>query len=67
MDTASVESHGYRAAKLRLAIALIVFLIAATLPYSWLIEHFGYNDILRGPTSDILTKFHAGGSSLVLA
>ena len=54
-------------AKLQLAAFLLLFLSAATLPYLWLVAHFGYDDILREPTADILQKFHAGGSSLVVA
>jgi len=61
------DSSARARAKLQLAVALIVFLVAATLPYSWLIAHFGYDDILREPTADILTRFHAGGADLVLA
>ena len=63
---ASVASSRNQA-KVQLAIALVIFLVAATLPYSWLIAHFGYDDILREPTGVILTRFHAGGASLVLA
>jgi hypothetical protein len=54
-------------AEVSLAASLIVFLVAATLPYTWLIEHFGYDDVLREPAASILQKFHAGGASLVLA
>lgn len=54
-------------AKLQLAVALLVFLIAATVPYLWLVAHFGYDDILREPTAVILQKFHAGGSPMVFA
>ena len=50
-----------------LALFVLLFLTAATLPYMWLIEHFGYDDILREPTGEILTEFHAGGAPLVLA
>lgn len=50
-----------------LASFIVIFLIAATMPYSWLIANFGYDDILRDPTGKILTEFHAGGSALVLA
>ncbi len=56
-----------RRAELWLALAVLVFLIAATTPYVWLIEHFGYDDILRDPTPQILLRFHAGGSALILA
>lgn len=55
------------AAKLRLAASLLVFLAAATGPYIWLIEHFGYDDILREPASTVLQRFHQGGTPLVLA
>lgn len=63
----TIELPTYRRAKVQLAIALIVFLLAASLPYSWLIEHFGYDGILRRPGAEILTKFHAGGAPLILA
>lgn len=56
-----------RQAERSLAASLIVFLVAATLPYVWLIEHFGYDDILREPAAVLLAKFQAGGSALVLA
>ncbi len=44
-----------------------LFLVAATVPYSWLIAHFGYDDILREPTPVILRRFQAGGAPLVWA
>lgn len=50
-----------------LGLALLIFLIAANAPYVWLIEHFGYDDILREPAAAILQKFHAGGAALVVA
>lgn len=56
-----------RPAGLALAGSLLLFLVAATLPYTWLIEHFGYDDILREPTAVILRNFQAGGAPLVLA
>jgi hypothetical protein len=55
------------AAMRQLALSLIAFLLAATLPYAWLIENFGYDDILREPAAVILQRFHEGGSPLVLA
>jgi Domain of unknown function (DUF4386) len=55
------------AAMRQLALSLIAFLVSATLPYLWLIEHFGYDDILREPAAVVLQRFHDGGSSLVLA
>lgn len=54
-------------AALALAARLLVFLVAATLPYVWLIEHFGYDDILREPGAVILRGVQAGGAPLVLA
>ena len=54
-------------AQAQLALALLVFVIAAAVPYSWLIAHFAYPGILQAPAVEILTKFHAGGSSLVFA
>jgi hypothetical protein len=53
--------------KASLALFILLFLTAATLPYTWLIAHFGYDDILREPGGAILAKFHAGGPALVLA
>ena len=53
--------------KVALALWIAVFLVGATLPYSWLIANFGYDDILREPAETILTKFHAGGTPLVMA
>jgi Domain of unknown function (DUF4386) len=67
MNRPSMSEPGQITAKFQLAASLLVFLSAATLPYLWLVAHFGYDDILREPTADILQKFHAGGSSLVLA
>jgi hypothetical protein len=67
MNTALPLSASTASPKRQLGLALIVFLVAATLPYSWLIEHFGYDDILREPTAVILKNFHAGGAPLVLA
>ncbi len=56
-----------RHAQLRLALALLLFVVAATVPYSWLIAHFSYPAILRQPTADIMTQFNAGGSPLIWA
>lgn len=56
-----------RHAQVRLAVALLVFVVAASVPYSWLIAHFAYPAILRAPTAEILTQFHTGGSPLVWA
>lgn len=53
--------------RLALGASIILFLIAATVPYSWLVSHFGYDDILREPTPVILKQFQQGGAPLVLA
>jgi hypothetical protein len=55
------------AIRLRLGLALLIFLVASIAPYIWLIENFGYDDILREPAAAILTAFHDGGTPLVLA
>jgi hypothetical protein len=54
-------------AQVVLGASLLLFLLCATLPYSWLIQHFGYDDILREPSTTILHNVRAGGSPLVLA
>jgi hypothetical protein len=43
----------------------IVGAILVNIPYMLLITNFDYPDILRAPIEEILTKFHAGGSSLI--
>ena len=55
------------AARRYLGIALIVYAIAFNLPYAWLATNFDYPDILRRPAGEVLTAFHAGGPSLVVA
>lgn len=50
-----------------LAMAVAVFVAAANVPYAWLIRNFGYDDILREPTTTILHRFHLGGDAIVLA
>jgi len=50
-----------------LALAIALFLVAANVPYAWLIANFGYDDILREPTAVVLGRFGDGGSALVLA
>jgi hypothetical protein len=47
--------------------AVALFLVAANLPYAWLVTRFGYDDILREPTPVILQAFDRGGDALVLA
>jgi hypothetical protein len=46
---------------------LVAFLILATVPYMYLVQNFGYDDILREPVASILQAFHAGGTGLVFA
>jgi len=46
-------------------IFFIVGAILVNIPYALLIVNFDYPDILRQPTSEILTKFHAGGDALI--
>ena len=43
----------------------IIGAILVNIPYTLLIMNFDYPDILRQPTGDILTKFQAGGTSLI--
>lgn len=67
MNTHNPTPQKLASLKAWLALFIVIFLIAASLPYSWLIAHFGYDDILREPTGKILTEFHLGGAPLVLA
>jgi len=55
--------------RLRLAAGatLLLFLLAATAPYLYLVEAFGYDDILREPPGAVLSAFAAGGPQLVWA
>jgi hypothetical protein len=50
-----------------LTLSILLFLVAANAPYAWLIANFGYDDILREPTTVVLRRFRDGGSALVLA
>jgi len=50
-----------------LAIVVAVFVAAANAPYVWLIQNFGYDDILRESTATILRRFYLGGDAIVLA
>lgn len=45
---------------------LILFICALNIPYTLLAMNFDYDDVLREPAGEVLTKFAAGGSSLVL-
>jgi hypothetical protein len=51
----------------RLAVAIVSFLVAANVPYAWLVANFGYDDGLREPAAPILVTYSEGGASLVLA
>jgi hypothetical protein len=46
-------------------IFFIAGAILVNVPYTLLIMNFDYPDILRMPAEDILTRFEAGGSSLI--
>ena len=61
------QAPASRSAQLLVSALVVLFLVAATVPYLWLIAHFGYDDILRAPTAVILRSFHAGGAPLVVA
>ncbi|MBC7938766.1 MAG: DUF4386 family protein, partial [Chitinophagaceae bacterium] len=67
MKQANFRTASSAALQIRLASAILIFLTAATLPYLWLIRHFGYDDILREPSAVILDSFQRGGPPLVAA
>jgi hypothetical protein len=46
-------------------ILFIAGAVFINVPYTLLIMNFNYPDILREPAGDILTQFHAGGTSLI--
>lgn len=51
----------------RIAASLLIFLpLAFNVFFILLARRFGYPDVLRSPTSDILARFQAGGVSLKL-
>lgn len=47
-------------------IFLILLVIFLNIPYIRLTQIFEYDDILREPVGDVLTKFHTGGTQLIL-
>lgn len=47
-------------------ILLIALVILSNIPYILLIQTFEYDDILREPVDVVMTKFHAGGTRLIL-
>lgn len=61
------SSHNRSSIQFKLALSLCIFLVCATIPYSWLIEYFGYDDILREPSAVILYRFNEGGGALIFA
>jgi hypothetical protein len=54
-----------RQLKVATGISLIAGAILVNIPYSILLSTFDYPDILRLPSGEILTRFAAGGSSLI--
>ncbi|MEB3219071.1 MAG: DUF4386 domain-containing protein [Nostocales cyanobacterium 94392] len=44
----------------------ILLVILSNIPYTLLIQNFGYDDILREPVDIVLSQFHAGGTQLIL-
>lgn len=49
-----------------LGILIILYIAALNIPYTLLAINFDYDNVLREPAGEVLTKFAAGGSSLVL-
>lgn len=47
-------------------LAMTGFALAANVPYAFLVERFGYDDVLREPPLAVLKAFVAGGPELVL-
>ena len=47
-------------------IVFILFAVAVNVPYWRLEQTFEYDEILRQSTDYVLTRFHAGGASLIL-
>lgn len=46
--------------------ALVAFALLSTVPFSLLVDRFGYDDILREPPLTVLAAFRAGGPELIL-
>jgi hypothetical protein len=58
-----MNEQGYR----RLTgLAFILGAVLINIPYTLLIASFDYPDILRAPTAEVLTRFQAGGTPLIL-
>jgi hypothetical protein len=49
----------------RAGVGLIVLGVGLNIPFAILGATFAYPDILRRPTAEVLTRFHAGGGSLI--
>jgi hypothetical protein len=48
-------------------LAVIAFVLAINTAFVALVQLFGYDDVLREPTAEILTRFRAAGTPLVVA
>lgn len=46
-------------------LGLIILGVGLNIPFAILGATFGYPDVLRQPTAEVLTRFHAGGTSLI--
>jgi Domain of unknown function (DUF4386) len=47
-------------------ILFILLVVLLNIPYLLLVQNFEYDDILRQPVEYVLTRFHAGGTGLIL-
>lgn len=47
-------------------LLLIAGAVLVNLPYAWLVVNFEYPDVLRLPAGEILTRFQAGGTTIIL-
>lgn len=56
-----------RGAMFRAGAAMAAFALIANGPYLYLVEAFGYDDVLREPAGAVLAAFAAGGDALVYA
>lgn len=52
--------------KQKTGLALAAFAVAANIPFTLLIDRFGYDDILREPPLEVMAAFRAGGPELIL-
>jgi Domain of unknown function (DUF4386) len=65
MEQSTFNNNGTNPGKLT-GLLLIIGAIGVLIPYTILTMTFEYPDILRQDAGTILTKFHEGGSSLIL-